>query len=135
MKKDKIMFVRANSYGEALRKVRDSETKLSYNELADLERSLHKYLDEIGNKIGYQNYGSWYDYSINNDKDNFDTDLVLEADISGDWKHDHLAFDYYAEKWGNKNGYDVVRKDEEEIGNSQEDSYESYHWIYLKKRS
>ena len=95
-----------------------STKKLSYDELADLERRLYAKLKE--DNI-YPEDGTFYN------SPNRLTDLELTLVIDGDWKHDHLACQEIVEDFLNENNLALVKHSQIEIGNSESDSYKAEH--------
>lgn len=100
---------------------------LSYNELADLERKFYPYIEKIwAHEVHFENMKHL---------DGDDINLLLYADVGGDWKHDHLAYRDAVKEFCEDNGFEIVSHREKEIGDSQSDDYESEHifWIHKKK--
>lgn len=98
--------------------------ELSYDELANLEKSLW---DKLNAQGIYPEDGTFSNSS------NRLADLDLELVIDGDWKHDHLFAEHLVEEWCKENGYVITRHTESEIGNSDSDWYEAeHHWFLIK---
>lgn len=95
---------------------------LSREELTNLEKELFDDLKKYDLRADGTFYSS--DYSLS------DVELVL--DVDGDWKHDHLATEEVVEKFANKKGWTIVKHTQQEIGNSETDSYEAEHkWYFI----
>lgn len=96
--------------------------KFSYNELAELEKKLYSYLKE--NNL-YPEDGTF------NNASNSLVDLELVLVINGDWKHDHLYCEQLVENFCDENNLIIVKHTNNEIGNSESDSYKSEHKWFL----
>ena len=94
---------------------------MTREELQNLANELNRHFEE--------DFDSKYFYEIWPD----DEDIIC-ADISwGDWKHDHLWFDYEAEKFLNSLGYDVVSMDTEVTDEDGSDTYSAIHSLRVRK--
>ena len=98
--------------------------KLSYDELAELEKSLW---DKLNAQGIYPEDGTFSNSS------NSLADLDLEMLIDGDWKHDHLLAETIVEEWCEENGYVISRHTDEVTNDTGRDDYEALHkWILIK---
>lgn len=52
--------------------------------------------------------------------------FAVEVHIEGDWKHDHLRLDKIMKS------LDYIKTDEQEVGHSDEDSYNSIHYYNVQ---
>lgn len=105
----------------------DIETKkkeFTFDELKGLEDELYL---TLGNRDIFPNECV---IEASNDKD---SDITIELEIEGDWKHDHLYCDRIVEKeFCRDNDFIITHEDEEEVGDSQSDSYKSIHTYKCK---
>lgn len=77
----------------------------------------------------------WADY-IKYEDDKYPLNIKgLVFEVSGDWRHDHLYFNDLAQALLKAKGYEVIRIDTEEIGESEEDSYDAFHTIIFTDNS
>lgn len=98
--------------------------ELSYDELANLEKSLW---DKLNAEGIYPEDGTFSNSS------NKLADLDLEMVIDGDWKHDHLFAQHLVVDWCNENGYVIIRHTEEVTNDTGRDDYEAeHHWFLIK---
>ena len=98
--------------------------ELSYDELAELEKSLWEKLNAQGI---YPEDGTFSNSS------NKLADLDLELLIDGDWKHDHLLAEQLVEEWCKENGYVITRHTDEITNDTGRDDYEALHkWFLIK---
>lgn len=98
--------------------------KLSYDELAELEKNLWEKLKAEGI---YPENGTFENSS------NSLADLDLEILIDGDWKHDHLFAEHLVEEWCKENGYVITRHTSEVTNETNRDDYEAvHHWFLIK---
>jgi len=100
---------------------------LSFDELRDLEKLIYPYLKNIWvHEVHFENMKNLEGDDVN---------LLLYADVDGDWKHDHLAYKDAVKEFCDDNGFEIVSHRQREIGHSESDSYEAEHifWIHKKK--
>lgn len=95
----------------------------------DAKEDAFKEQKELVEKVyeHFSDLGYHYDMWPENERDEF------SVDIDGDWKHDHLHFEHEVNKFLNSIGYEVVRQTSEEVGESDDDSYEAIHTVKFKK--
>ena len=107
--------------GENLKEgiISGANKKLSYDELAKLEKELYEYL-----RKEWQLYPS--DGTFDNARDGF-SDLELTLYVDGDWKHDHLATQEAVKEFCDKANLAIINHEQVEIGESDSDSYEAKH--------
>ena len=99
--------------------------KLSFDELRDLEKKLNPYLKNIWvHEVHFENMKHLEGEDIN---------LLLYADVDGDWKHDHLAYQDAVKEFCCDTGFDIVSHRQKEIGHSDSDSYEAEHIFWIRK--
>ena len=103
----------------------EKQEEFTRDELVKLEKEIFKYLD---NKKIYPEDGT-VDNSKIMSKNFFDITLTID----GDWKHDHIACDRAIEDWCAEKGYELVGSSEEEIGESEDDSYVAEHIYHIGK--
>ena len=100
---------------------------LSFDELRDLEKMIYPYLKNIWvHEVHFENMKHL---------DGDDINLLLYADVDGDWKHDHLAYKEAVKEFCRDNGFEIVSHRENEIGHSDSDSYEAEHIFWISKKS
>lgn len=93
------------------------EINESLKEMNDIAEELYNHFDE---KDCY--YEIWPEEN------------AICAEISwGDWKHDHLFFDYEARKFLREKGYEVVNIDTDITEEDGSDTYSAIHTLTLKK--
>lgn len=112
---DKFFVVYTNK-NESL----EENLEQSKNDANDICAYLDKNLPEL-----------WYDLA-DYDEAPMDTSIVSII-IEGDWKHDHLAFKDAIQDWAEENDRYIFKIDEEEIGESDSDWYNSRYDIYITK--
>ena len=103
------------------------DEKLSFDELRDLEKLVYPYLKNIWvHEVHFENMKHLEGDDVN---------LLLYADVDGDWKHDHLAYKDAVKEFCDDNGFEIVSHRQRELGHSDSDSYEAEHifWIHKKK--
>ena len=103
----------------------EKQEEFTRDELTKLEKEIYKYLAE------HQIYPE--DGSVNNSQIMSKNFFDIELTIDGDWKHDHIYCNKLIEKWIDDKGYELVGSSEEEIGDSEDDSYEAVHIWHVGK--
>ena len=93
---------------------------MSLEELNELVEKLYEHLKEFN-----VHYEMWPE----------DDDTINAEILWGDWKHDHLWFDYEAEKFLNSLGYDVVNTNVDVTEEDGSDSYSAIHSLQLRKKA
>lgn len=128
-KLDKGIFERMLGNGlvpaQQLRDSFEAQEEYTYKELAQLEKEIYDYLAK--NNI-YPEDGTVSNSKVMS-KNFFDITLVID----GDWKHDHLYCEELIEKWIKDKGFELVGTSEEEIGDSEDDSYKAEHVWHVGK--
>lgn len=62
--------------------------------------------------------------------------LIVKANIDwGDWKHDHLRYEWLMEEWARENGYLVVSNSEAVTEEDGSDCYSALHHTGLFKKA
>ena len=98
--------------------------KLSYDELAELEKGMRERLDKAG---------VYYTEGTFDNASNSLADLEVSLLVNGDWKHDHLLAEDVVEKYVEELGYVISRHTEEITDDTGRDDYEAWHtWILIK---
>ena len=60
--------------------------------------------------------------------------LIVKANIEwGDWKHEHLRYEWLIEQWAKENGYLVLSNDHEVTEEDGSDCYSALHHTGLFK--
>lgn len=103
----------------------EKQEEFTKEELAELEKSVFEYLKK---KQIFPEDGTVSNSKVMS-KNFFDITLVID----GDWKHDHIACDRAIEDWVAEHNFELVGSSEEEIGDSQDDSYEAEHIYHIGK--
>jgi len=88
----------------------------SFNKLKEIAYELDNYIED---KVWVRDF--WYDAQFDN---------TITFSISGDWKHDHLRFNYYASEWLDNRGIDY-KISEHITDDSEDDSYDADHTIRI----
>lgn len=88
----------------------------SFNKLKEIAYELDNYIED---KVWVRDF--WYDAQFDN---------TITFSISGDWKHDHARFDYYASEWLDNKGLDY-KISQHITDDSEDDSYEADHTIRI----
>lgn len=86
---------------------------------AEFDSNIDKYLSD--NRVWVESVYSDYDKDKNI--------VEISIDIDGDWKHDHLRADYLMNKYFYD---DLAQTGEDEIQESDDDSYYSRHTYVIK---
>ena len=73
-------------------KITEAFDEESFNKLKEIAYELDDYIED---KVWVRDF--WYDAQFDN---------TITFSISGDWKHDHARFDYYAKEWLDNKGLD-----------------------------
>lgn len=88
----------------------------SFNKLKEIAYELYNYIED---KVWIRDF--WYDATF---------DKTITFSISGDWKHDHARFDYYAKEWLDNKGLDY-KISQHITDDDGSDSYEADHTIRI----
>ena len=88
----------------------------SFNKLKEIAYELDNYIED---KVWVRDF--WYDAQFDN---------TITFSISGDWKHDHARFDYYASEWLDNKGLDY-KISEHITDDDGSDSYGADHTIRI----
>lgn len=88
----------------------------SFNKLKEIAYELDDYIED---KVWVRDF--WYDGQFDN---------TITFSISGDWKHDHARFDYYASEWLDNKGLDY-KISQHITDDDGSDSYEADHTIRI----
>lgn len=88
----------------------------SFNKLKEIAYELDNYIED---KVWVRDF--WYDGQFEN---------TITFSISGDWKHDHARFDYYASEWLDNKGLDY-KISEHITDDDGSDSYGADHTIRI----
>ena len=110
---------------QELRDSFEKQEEYTRDELAKMEKEIFAYLAK---KEIYPEDGTVSNSKVMS-KNFFDITLVID----GDWKHDHIACDRAIEDWIADHDFELVGTSEEEIGDSQDDSYEAEHVYHVGK--
>ena len=110
---------------QELRDSFEKQEEFTDKELRELEKDIFEYLKK---KQIFPEDGTVSNSKVMS-KNFFDITLVID----GDWKHDHLACDRAIEDWVAEHNYELVGSNEEEIGESDDDSYKAEHTYHIGK--
>jgi len=132
---DNLVFKEFRNKGY-LQKLKDKKVELENKDMS-LESLQEAYLN--GGIDVRSLADNLYDFMFNNEmyvdiQDYFNGPMdsaIIEVIVKGDWKHDHIRFNNLVDDFAKENNLKVWKIDEEEIGDSGDDSYEARHTVYL----
>lgn len=112
--------------GRALKEsIETKQRQFTFDELKSLENELYKILTD---EDIYPN-----SLSVEASQDKI-SDIEINIDINGDWKHDHLYCDNLVEDFLRRKKFILTHSSEEVVGDSETDSFESIHTYRGKLR-